>query len=95
MAASLRRRSKRVGRTISVDSQPRLIAGIMPRGSKVVSYDFDLLVPMAFDPVKQYSRALPTAASHGSARALRFLRRMPIGPAAQRVDGLMVQRPRD
>ncbi len=42
-----------VGRTISVDSQPRLIAGVMPRGFKVVSYDFDLLVPLAFDPVKQ------------------------------------------
>ena len=42
-----------VGRTISVDSQPRVIAGVMPRGFKVVSYDFDLLVPLAFDPVKQ------------------------------------------
>ena len=42
-----------VGRTISVDSQPREIAGVMPRGFKVVSYDFDLLVPLAFDPVKQ------------------------------------------
>jgi predicted permease len=42
-----------VGRTISVDSQPREIAGVMPRGFKVVSYDFDLLVPLAFDPVKE------------------------------------------
>jgi predicted permease len=42
-----------VGRTISVDSQSRVIAGVMPRGFKVVSYDFDLLVPLAFDPVKQ------------------------------------------
>src|SRR5260370_14348428 len=42
-----------VGRTISVDSQPRVIAGVMPRGFKVVSYDFDLLVPAAFDPVRQ------------------------------------------
>jgi predicted permease len=42
-----------VGRIISVNSQPRVIAGVMPRGFKVVSYDFDLLVPMAFDPVKQ------------------------------------------
>jgi len=42
-----------VGRVISVDSQPRVIAGVMPRGFKVVSYDFDLLVPLAFDPVKQ------------------------------------------
>jgi predicted permease len=42
-----------VGRTISVDSQPREIAGVMPRGFKVVNYDFDLMVPLAFDPVKQ------------------------------------------
>ena len=42
-----------VGRTINVDSQSRVIAGVMPRGFKVVSYDFDLLVPLAFDPVKQ------------------------------------------
>jgi predicted permease len=42
-----------VGRTINVDSLPRVIAGVMPRGFKVVSYDFDLLVPLAFDPVKQ------------------------------------------
>ncbi len=42
-----------VGRTIQVDSQAREIAGMMPRGFKVLSYDFDLLVPLAFDPVKQ------------------------------------------
>lgn len=42
-----------VGRTIRVDSQPRVIAGVMPRGFRVVNYDFDLLVPLAFDPVKQ------------------------------------------
>jgi predicted permease len=42
-----------VGRTISVDSQSRVIAGVMPRGFKVVIYDFDLLMPLAFDPVKQ------------------------------------------
>ncbi len=42
-----------VGRTISVNSQPRVIAGVMPRGFKVVNYDFDLLVPMALDPVKE------------------------------------------
>ena len=39
-----------VGRTINVDSQSRVIAGVMPRGFKVVNYDFDLLVPLAFDP---------------------------------------------
>ena len=42
-----------VGRTITVDSQSREIAGVMPRGFKLVSYDFDLLSPLAFDPVKQ------------------------------------------
>jgi len=42
-----------VGRVIQVDSQSREISGVMPRGFKLVSYDFDLLVPTAFDPVKQ------------------------------------------
>ncbi len=42
-----------VGRTIQVDSRPHEIAGVMPRGFKVVNYDFDLLAPLAFDPVKQ------------------------------------------
>jgi hypothetical protein len=42
-----------VGRVISVDSQPRQIAGVMPRGFKILNYDFDLLMPVAFDPVKQ------------------------------------------
>jgi predicted permease len=42
-----------VGRTISVNSQPRVIAGVMPRGFKIVNYDFDLLVPMRLDPVKE------------------------------------------
>ncbi len=42
-----------VGRTISVNSQPRVIAGVMPRGFRIVNYDFDLLVPLAFDPVKE------------------------------------------
>jgi predicted permease len=39
-----------VGRTITVNSQSRVIAGVMPRGFKVVNYDFDILVPMALDP---------------------------------------------
>jgi predicted permease len=42
-----------VGRTIIVDSQLREIAGVMPPGFKLVAYDFDLLTPLAFDPVKQ------------------------------------------
>ncbi|MGA2649595.1 MAG: ABC transporter permease [Terracidiphilus sp.] len=42
-----------VGRSIMVNSQTRMIAGVMPRGFKVVNYDFDLLIPLAFDPTKQ------------------------------------------
>ncbi len=42
-----------VGRTINVDSQQRVIAGVMPRGFKVVNYDFDLLVPLAFDATNE------------------------------------------
>ncbi len=42
-----------VGRTISVNSQSREIAGVMPRGFRIVNYDFDLLVPLALDPVKE------------------------------------------
>ena len=42
-----------VGRAISVNSQTRVIAGVMPRGFKIVNYDFDLLVPLAFDPAHE------------------------------------------
>jgi predicted permease len=42
-----------VGRVISVDSQPRQVAGVMPRGFKILNYNFDLLMPLAFDPVNQ------------------------------------------
>ncbi|MGA2046243.1 MAG: ABC transporter permease [Terracidiphilus sp.] len=41
------------GRTISVNSEQRMIAGVMPRGFKIVNYDFDLLVPLAFDPAHE------------------------------------------
>jgi predicted permease len=54
-----------VGRTIRVDSQSRVIAGVMPRGFKVVSYDFDLMMPLAFDPVKE---SLAGFAYHGIGR---------------------------
>jgi predicted permease len=54
-----------VGRVINVDLTPHEIAGVMPRGFKVVSYDFDLLEPMAFDPVKQQ---LAGFAYHGIGR---------------------------
>ncbi len=54
-----------VGRVINVDSTPHEIAGVMPRGFKVVSHDFDLLEPMAFDPVKEI---LAGFAYHGIGR---------------------------
>jgi predicted permease len=42
-----------VGRTVNVNSQQRVIAGVMPRGFKILNYDFDLLVPLAFDPTNE------------------------------------------
>ncbi|MGC2638635.1 MAG: ABC transporter permease [Acidobacteriaceae bacterium] len=42
-----------IGRTIQVDAQPREIVGVMPRGFRVVDQDFDLLLPLALDPVKE------------------------------------------
>jgi predicted permease len=42
-----------VGRSIRVNSQQRVIAGVMPRGFKILNYDFDLLVPLAFDPTNE------------------------------------------
>jgi len=54
-----------VGRSIAVNSQQRVIAGVMPRGFKVVNYDFDLLVPLALDPVNE---SLAGFAYHGIAR---------------------------
>jgi predicted permease len=42
-----------IGRTITIDSQTREIVGVMPRGFRVVSADFDMLVPLAFDRNKQ------------------------------------------
>ena len=42
-----------VGRMIELDSQPREIVGVMPRGFRILNYDLDLLVPLAFDQHKQ------------------------------------------
>src|SRR5439155_26279037 len=38
-----------IGRNIRVDSGHREIVGVMPRGFRLVSADFDLIVPLAFD----------------------------------------------
>ena len=38
-----------VGRNITIDSQPREIVGVMPRGFQVVDADFDVIVPLAFE----------------------------------------------
>jgi predicted permease len=38
-----------IGRNITVDSQPREIVGVMPKGFRFVDTDFDLAAPLAFD----------------------------------------------
>ena len=38
-----------IGRSIQVDSLTREIVGVMPRGFRLVNYDFDLMLPLAFD----------------------------------------------
>lgn len=42
-----------IGRNIEVDSQTCEIVGVMPRGFEVMNQDFDLLIPLAFDPRHQ------------------------------------------
>jgi predicted permease len=42
-----------IGRTVDVDAVPREIVGVMPRGFRVMDRDFDLLLPMALDPVNE------------------------------------------
>ncbi len=42
-----------VGKTIQVDNKPFVIAGVMPRGFRVLNYDFELMIPLAFDTAKQ------------------------------------------
>jgi predicted permease len=39
-----------IGRNIEVDSKTREIVGVMPRGFEVMNQEFDLLIPLAFDP---------------------------------------------
>ena len=38
-----------IGRSITVDSRPREIIGVMPPGFRFVDADFDVMVPLAFD----------------------------------------------
>jgi predicted permease len=38
-----------IGRSLTVDSQPRQIVGVMPRGFRVVKAEPDLILPLAFD----------------------------------------------
>jgi predicted permease len=54
-----------VGRIVQIDSLPRVVVGVMPRGFKVVNYGFDVMVPMALDPHKQIEAGF---AYHGIAR---------------------------
>ena len=41
-----------IGRNIVVDSRPREIVGVMPRGFRFVDADFDVATPLAFDRSK-------------------------------------------
>ena len=42
-----------IGRNITIDAQSRQIIGVMPRGFRMVSADFDVILPLAFDRNKQ------------------------------------------
>jgi predicted permease len=54
-----------VGRSVTVDSQPREIVGVMPRGFRVVDTDPDLIVPLPFN---RSQLILPPFAFQGVAR---------------------------
>jgi putative ABC transport system permease protein len=41
-----------VGRNLTVDSRPREIVGVMPKGFQIVNVDADLILPLAFDRAK-------------------------------------------
>ncbi|HKV81340.1 MAG TPA: ABC transporter permease [Candidatus Sulfotelmatobacter sp.] len=42
-----------VGRTFQLDAIPREIVGVMPAGFRMVDQDFDVLIPMAVDRLRQ------------------------------------------
>jgi len=42
-----------IGRVLQVDSQPRTIVGVMPRNFRIADQQYDLLLPLALDPVHE------------------------------------------
>jgi predicted permease len=42
-----------IGRSIQVDGDTRTIVGVMPRGFRLADEDFELLIPIAYDPANQ------------------------------------------
>ncbi|MGA8159234.1 MAG: ABC transporter permease [Acidobacteriaceae bacterium] len=42
-----------VGRVLEVDAQPRTIVGVMPRNFRVADQPFEILLPLALDPVHE------------------------------------------
>ena len=38
-----------IGRNITIDSQPREVVGVMPKGFQIVDASFDVIVPVGFD----------------------------------------------
>lgn len=38
-----------VGRSLTIDSRPREVVGVMPKGFQIVDADFDVIVPLAFE----------------------------------------------
>jgi predicted permease len=54
-----------IGRNIMIDSRPREIVGVMTQGFRFVDTDYDVIVPLKFDPAKQI---LAGFGFHGIAR---------------------------
>jgi predicted permease len=42
-----------IGRVIQVDAEPRTIVGVMPRAFRIADRDFELLLPLALDPIHE------------------------------------------
>ncbi len=42
-----------IGRVIQVDAEPRTIVGVMPPGFRIADRDFELLLPLALDPIHE------------------------------------------